>query len=139
MTTQDLIDLATEYLSDHAQIHAYDARGIYLHRDDATCAWWMIDADDIELLGVLLNDDAPDAYSRWCSMTTGAEVDPTDVVNDFGADTSTDLDALQAEAGAADDMIGYMALRFLRDDIEEIISENDEIAEYDRAIERQSI
>lgn len=121
------ITTAIDYLSKFHEVHAFDSRGLYLHYDDATMGWWMIDRDDMKRLAELLSADQDDAYSRWCSGTSAVEIDVDRIVLDYDADESTDLDALQYEAGAADDMRAYMVLRFLRDDVEEIIAQNAEI------------
>ena len=67
-----------------------------------------------------------DAYSHWCNQTTAIEVN-LDAVAIFAEDCD-DLDALEVEAGAADDMPTFMALRFLRDEIVAMIEQNAEIA-----------
>lgn len=116
-----------EYLSTTHQVHASEKRGLYLHYDQATLAWWMFTRDDLKLLGrMLAEDDAFDAYSRWCSQTSGIEINLDKIAGEYDADA--DLDALMSEAGAADDMPSYMALCFLRDEVEELIRQNAEIA-----------
>lgn len=120
---QDLIDLALATLD----AHSFEERGIHLHYDHATMAWWMVTDDDLVSYGQMLEAEVQDAYSHWCSQTSAREVDVERVVRDYGADETTDLDELQAEAGAADDMVSYMTLRFLRDDVEEIIAQDAEI------------
>lgn len=116
-TRDDLIALALVTL----EAHTFEARGLHIHYDDATCAWWLVTDDDLVAYGRMLDEGVHDAYSHWCSQTGSTAVDPTRIVRDFDADETTDLDALTAEAGAADDMVSYMGLRFLRDDVEALI------------------
>lgn len=123
---QDVTDRANAVL--HIDAHEYAARELYLHRDDATREWYMATGEEMDALAAMLDADVDDAYSLWCANTVPRLVDVVDVVNSFPITADTDLDTLQAEAGAADDMITYMAIEFLSDDIADIVRVNAEIA-----------
>ena len=120
----DAIDLAVT----HINADAFEARGLYLYYDDPTDEHYIVSADDMAELGRMLSAGTRDAYSHWCNQSSATEVDCVAIVDSFPMDEDTDLDALMAEAGAADDMPTYMAIRFLRDSIEDIIQINAEIA-----------
>lgn len=122
------INRAADIIDSEEWIHSYEPRGLHLHSDSATNAWWLVDDDDLEELGRLLAAGNHDAYSVWCSQTLGEEIDIGRIVLDYDADPKTDLSALAAEAGAADDMTSFMVLTFLRDEVAEIIATNAEIA-----------
>ena len=123
MDRDDLVALALAQLT----AHSFDARDLHMHYDHATQAWWMVTGDDLVAFGRMLAAEVPDAYSHWCAQTGSTAVDAMRVVRDYDADETTDLDALRDEAGAADDMVSYMALVFLRDEVEEIIAMDAEI------------
>ncbi len=109
--------------------HEFAARELYLYRDDATREWYMATGEEMDMLADMLAADVDDAYSIWCSNTVPRLVDVADVVNSFPITEQTDLDTLQAEAGTADDMITWMAIEFLSDDIADVVRVNAEIAD----------
>lgn len=118
---EELVQRALEHLGDHSTVHSFEraTTTLYLYREAQT-GWWLVDADDLADLGRRLAGEA-DAYSLWCSDTSASEVDPGEIARTIGPDAN--LDALRDAAGAADDMVTYMALRFLREDVERAMDE----------------
>ncbi len=107
-------------------VHSHERRGLHIYFDDATSAWWMVDNSDLRELGAIVKAGGQDAYSRWCSDTVAVEIDLESVAG--MADEDTDLGTLRDEAGAADDMVTWMALEFLAEDVQEMVAQNAEIA-----------
>ena len=54
-------------------IGAVPVEGGYAHFDDSTRSWWIVSRADVILLGRMLANGVPDAYSVWCSKTSGEE------------------------------------------------------------------
>jgi len=119
ISTSQARSIASDYLS------ASYGRHCYIYFDDATSAHWVVSESDMESLGRALDAGGDDAYSRWCSMAPGTEVDIWRLVREWGIDADTDLDALAHEA---DDVVDYLAFTFLQDEIAEQVAEDEEIA-----------
>ncbi len=109
-----LIESAVDFI--HAK--TFKARGLHIYKADETGERHIVTDDAMAKLGRMLAAKTPDVYAEWCHVSTIIEVDVEGIVHDSSIGEDTDLDALQAEAGAADDMATFMMLEFHREEIE---------------------
>lgn len=57
-------ELAIEYLNAEKMLD-----GDWRYLDHPSRLWYVVDSNDLELLGVMLRDEVPEAYSHWCTQT----------------------------------------------------------------------